>query len=49
MSNDKGVNDTVRVRVEALSLPKTPFPFQSMTTYRDTLESTLVVALAQEE
>jgi hypothetical protein len=30
-------------------LPKTSFPFQSMTKYRNTLESTLVVALAQEE
>jgi hypothetical protein len=43
------VNDIVRVGEEALSLPKTPFPFQSTTKYGNTLESTLVVALAQEE
>jgi hypothetical protein len=30
-------------------LPNTPFPFQSKTKYRNTLESTLVLALAQEE
>jgi hypothetical protein len=30
-------------------LPKTPFPFQSRTNHRDTHESTLVLALAQEE
>jgi hypothetical protein len=35
--------------VEALSLPNTPFPFQSKTNHRDILESTLVLALAQEE
>jgi hypothetical protein len=35
--------------VEALSLPNTPFPFQSKTKHRNTLESTLVLALAQEE
>jgi hypothetical protein len=35
--------------VVALSLPKTLFPFQSKTNYRNTLESTLVLALAQEE
>jgi hypothetical protein len=43
------VNDTVRVGVEALSLLNTPFPFQSKTKDRNTLESTLVLALAQEE
>jgi hypothetical protein len=32
-----------------LALPKTPFPFQSKTKQRDPLESTLVLALAQEE
>jgi hypothetical protein len=37
---------TVRVGVEALSLPNTPFPFQSKTNHRDILESTLVLALA---
>jgi hypothetical protein len=37
------------VEVEALSLPNTPFPFQSKTRHRNTLESTLVLALAQEE
>jgi hypothetical protein len=35
--------------VEALPLPYTPFPFQSKTKYRNTLGSTLVIALAQEE
>jgi hypothetical protein len=35
--------------VEALSLPNTPFPFQSKTNYSDILESTLVLALAQKE
>jgi hypothetical protein len=34
--------------VEALSLPKTPFLFQSKTNHRDILENTLVLALAQE-
>jgi hypothetical protein len=43
------VNDTVRVGVEALSLPKTPFPFQSMTNIRYTHGSILVLVLAQEE
>jgi hypothetical protein len=33
--------------VEALSLPNTAFPFQSKTKYRNTLENTLVLALAQ--
>jgi hypothetical protein len=42
------VVDTVKVGVEALSLPNTPFPFQSKTKYRITLENTLVVALSQE-
>jgi hypothetical protein len=35
--------------VEALSLSNTPFPFQSKTKHRNTLEGTLVLALAQEE
>jgi hypothetical protein len=43
------VNDIVRVGVEALSLPNTPFPFKSKTKHRNTLESTLVLVLAQEE
>jgi hypothetical protein len=32
-----------------LPLPNTPFPFQFKTNHRNTLESTLVLALAQEE
>jgi hypothetical protein len=32
-----------------LSLPNTLFPFHSKTNYRDILESTLVLALTQEE
>jgi hypothetical protein len=40
------INDTDRVRVEALPLLNTPFPFQSKTSHRSTLESTLVLALA---
>jgi hypothetical protein len=43
------ISDTVRVEVEALSLPKTLFPFRSKTKYRNTLESILVLDLAQEE
>jgi hypothetical protein len=43
------VYDTDEDVVEALSLPTTPFPFQSKTKYRNKLESTLVLALAQEE
>jgi hypothetical protein len=43
------INDTDRVVVEALSLPSSPFPFQSKTKDRNTLGSTLVLALAQEE
>jgi hypothetical protein len=35
--------------VEALSLPNTPFPFQSTINHKDILENTLVVVLAQEE
>jgi hypothetical protein len=35
--------------VEALSLPNTTFPFQSKTKDKNTLESTLVLALAQED
>jgi hypothetical protein len=42
-------NDTVRVGVEALSWLNTPFPFQSKIKYRNALENTLVLALAQEE
>jgi hypothetical protein len=43
------MNDTDRVVVEDLPLPNIPFSFQSMTKDRNTLESTLVLALAQEE
>jgi hypothetical protein len=43
------INDTVRVGVEALPLPNTPFPFQFKTNHRDSLESILVLALVQEE
>jgi hypothetical protein len=43
------VNNTDRVVVEVLPLPKTPFPFQSKTNHRDTLGNTLVLALAQQE
>ena len=43
------IDDTDRVGVEALPLSNTPFPFQSKTNHRDILESTLVLALAQEE
>jgi hypothetical protein len=43
------INDTDRVVLEALPLPNTLFPFQSKTKDRNTLESTLVLALAQEE
>jgi hypothetical protein len=35
--------------VEALSLPNTPFPFQSKTKDTNTLENILVLALAQKE
>jgi hypothetical protein len=35
--------------VEALPLPTTPFPFQSKTKYRNTLENKLVLASTQEE
>jgi hypothetical protein len=35
--------------VEALFLPNTLFPFQSKTNHKGTLESTLVLALVQEE
>jgi hypothetical protein len=41
--------DTDEYGVEALPLPTTPFPFQFKTKYRNTLGSTLVLALAQEE
>jgi hypothetical protein len=43
------INDTVRVGVEALPLPNTTFSFQFKTNHGHTLESTLVLALAQEE
>jgi hypothetical protein len=43
------VYDTDKNVVEALPLPTTPFPFQSKTKYRNTVWSTLVLALAQEE
>jgi hypothetical protein len=43
------INNTDRVGVEALPLPNTPFLFQSKTNHRDIFESTLVLALAQEE
>jgi hypothetical protein len=43
------VYDTDEDVVEALPLPTTSFPFQSKTKYTNTLESTLVLALAQEE
>jgi hypothetical protein len=43
------VSDTVRVGVEALSLPNTLFLFQSKTNHRDILENTLVLAMAQGE
>jgi hypothetical protein len=42
------VSDTIRVGVEAMSLPNTLFLFQSKTNHRDILENTLVLALAQE-
>jgi hypothetical protein len=40
--------DTDKYGAEALPLPITPFPFQSKTKYRNTLGSTLILALAQE-
>jgi hypothetical protein len=43
------VYDTDEDVVEALPLPTTPCPFQSKTKYRNILEGTLVLALAQEE
>jgi hypothetical protein len=46
---EQRINDTDRVVVEALPLPKTLFPFQSKTKDRNVLGSTLVLALAQEE
>jgi hypothetical protein len=49
MSKGKGENDTVRVGVEASPLPNTPFPFQFKTNHRNIIESTLVLALAQEK
>jgi hypothetical protein len=42
------INDIIRVGVEALSLPNTPFPFQCETKHRSILESTLVLAMVQE-
>jgi hypothetical protein len=35
--------------VEALSLPNTPFAFQSKTKHRNSIEIILVLALAQEK
>jgi hypothetical protein len=43
------INDTNIVIVETLPLPNTPFAFQSKTKDSNTLGSTLVLALAQEE
>jgi hypothetical protein len=43
------IGDTDRVIVEAMPLPITPFPIQSKTKHKNTLGSTLVLALAQEE
>jgi hypothetical protein len=43
------INDTNRVVLEALPLPNGPFPFQYKTKHRNTLGSTLVSPLAQEE
>jgi hypothetical protein len=41
--------DTTEYGVEALPLPTTPFLFHFKTKHRNTLGSTLVLALAQEE
>jgi hypothetical protein len=41
------VYNTNKDVMEALPLPTTSFPFQSKTKYRNTLGSTLVLALAQ--
>jgi hypothetical protein len=41
--------DTDDHEAEDLPLPTTSFPFQCKTKYRNTLGSTLVLALAQEE
>jgi hypothetical protein len=41
--------DTDKYGAEALPLPTTPFPFEFKTKCRNILESTLVLALAQEE
>jgi hypothetical protein len=41
--------DTNEYGAEALPLPTTPFPCQFKTKYRNTLGSTLVLALAQKE
>jgi hypothetical protein len=41
--------DTDKYGAKSLTLPKTPFPFQFKIKYRNTLGSTLVLALAQEE
>jgi hypothetical protein len=43
------IDDTDKVVVEALSLPITPFPFQSKANNSNTLGSTLVLPVAQEE
>jgi hypothetical protein len=49
LSVGQRINDTDIVVVEALPLPNTTFPFQSKTKDKNTLGSTLVLALAQEE
>jgi hypothetical protein len=41
--------DSNEYGAKALPLPSTSFPFQCKTKYRNTLGSTLVLALAQEE
>jgi hypothetical protein len=42
-------NTYLQSRSGSLPLPKTPFPFQSKTKHRNTLGSTLVLAMVQEE
>jgi hypothetical protein len=45
----RSAKDTDKYGAEALPLPTTSFPFQCKTKYRNTLGSTLVLDLAQEE